>query len=255
MLINEILGIKKFQGMTREQIVTWVRQHGDFKFLGSGYASHVFEYNGAVYKFWVFDPPYEKFVAYALNHQDNPFLPKFRSGIRKVPASFMKKHKDQAQNVKWIKMEKLQVGDRASIPKVVVVDSGDPIGLDLVIMFASMSDPESNGRFYPQYTRREYLENRLLWESAKSEFEKRGRRLEDKAPGKLNRVGNQLIDLMMDLIAIAEKGKLELDDKHDNFGLRGSQGVILDPFWSKAAVAKNQRLNVFDFADAWAGKK
>lgn len=106
-LLKELLGVKKFQDQTADEVIDYLKSHfSSLKPLGQG-ASGVALTDGAnVYKFWLVDSAYDDFIQYCMKHQSNPLLPKLKSGIKTMPAFFLR-HKDSPDVVKYVKMERL----------------------------------------------------------------------------------------------------------------------------------------------------
>lgn len=106
MLLKELLGVKKYANHSSSEIEALLKKGGEFVPIGKGVHASAFLYNNKVYKFWVADRAYEKFIDYVMKNQDNPWLPKLHSGIKTMPPFF--KHYKDVKDVKWIKMEKLE---------------------------------------------------------------------------------------------------------------------------------------------------
>ena len=109
-LLDEVMGVKKFANMTFDEVLDYVNQHtgpGKFQVLGHGNSAVALKKGNVCYKFWFKDDAYEKFVKYCLEHQDNPFLPKFYGGIKTLPAFFLRS-KNAPDRISYIKMELLE---------------------------------------------------------------------------------------------------------------------------------------------------
>ena len=105
--IDEMIGGKKFQNMTSQDIEKYFRGGlNSVKLLGSGMHAVALQIGNEVYKFWLLDSAYEAFAKYCLSHQDNKFLPKFHGDIRTMPAFFLR-HEGAPDVIKYVKMEKL----------------------------------------------------------------------------------------------------------------------------------------------------
>ncbi len=109
MRIDELVGVKRFAGMTSAQIVDFLRSNlgSNLTLLGNGSFGAAITNGKDVFKIWMQDSAYTDFVRYALNNQNNPFLPKFKSGVKKMPAFFLR-HEEAPDFVYYVKMEKLE---------------------------------------------------------------------------------------------------------------------------------------------------
>ena len=247
--LDELIGVKKFHGKSKAEVIKQVKKEGKYKLLGKGAHGHAFEYKGAVYKFWSYDPPYDAFVKYALANQDNPFVPKiFSKKIRTLPASFLSKHPDHPDTVNWIKMEKLTPG-KATMK---VTAAGHPLSLTTALGIARHSSAESSGSKYSRSDRKELIKRSLVW-YAMSKAEPKKYNVDEMftkpMPGKLSNEGEDLLEFLLGLVEVGDANGVELDDhKDDNFMMRGSQVVFIDPFFTYEAVEKNREMNVYDFS-------
>jgi hypothetical protein len=241
MKLNELIGVKKFQGKTRKDVQQHAETEGKYKILGAGYAGTAVEYNGIVYKFWSSDPPYEEFVRYALNNQGNPFLPKILSKkINTLPASFLNKSEDHPETIKWIKMEKLQ--QRRIFFKVTT--SGKTLRMKEIMSIAARSKEAAAELGWNQ---REYIEKGMVWDAYTSANTKWHERANDQLPGQLTEEAKELADTLYDLVLISQKHGIKLDNQHDsNYMLRGDQAVLIDPFWSTESVELNNKLRDYE---------
>lgn len=91
--LNELSGVKKFATMDHQEVLNYLKKTlGDtnFKPLGSGAHGTAVLVGNTVYKFWMMDSAYTDFVKYAKKKPNNPFLPKFLSEIRRMPAFFFR---------------------------------------------------------------------------------------------------------------------------------------------------------------------
>lgn len=108
--VDELVGVKKFANMTHLDIVKYLKDtfgEGRFRVLGDGTNAIALELNGVVYKFWLKDSAYEDFVRYAAKNQDNPLLPKIRSGIKELPAFFVRSNL-APDTIRYVKLEFLE---------------------------------------------------------------------------------------------------------------------------------------------------
>lgn len=116
--LNELMGVKKFANMSAEQIISFIeREFGDsqkLRVLGQGANGVAIEVQGQVFKMWMNDSAYRDFISYVQGHSSNPFLPKLQSGIKKMPAFFLRRE-DAGSVVSYVKMEKLEpIGSMAN---------------------------------------------------------------------------------------------------------------------------------------------
>jgi hypothetical protein len=109
MLLNELVGVRKFFDLSLDELIFAFVKHSGYKNLGKGFFAYVFKNPkkpDEVIKFWVNDPAYEKFVSYAEKHQDNPCLPKLKGKIKTI-SSFHKRLVGFPEKIKYIRMELL----------------------------------------------------------------------------------------------------------------------------------------------------
>lgn len=109
MKLFELTGVKSLANKTMKDLIDDITGSGS-KFVRAGdghYAQVLSHESGVVYKFWAKDSAYEKFVEFAAKNQNNPHLPKFKSGIKTI-TTFFDAPKDFPDKIKYIKMEKLE---------------------------------------------------------------------------------------------------------------------------------------------------
>lgn len=240
MRLDELIGVKKFQGKTRKDVQQHAEKEGKYKILGAGYAGTAVEYKGVVYKFWSSDPPYEHFLRYAMSNQSNPFMPKILSKkIGTLPAGFLDTHEDHPETIKWIKMEKLQ--QRRIFFKV--TESGKTLRMKEIMRVAVRSQDAAAGLGWSQ---KEYIEKGMVWD-AHTGTKPWHDQADDALPGKLTKEAQELANTLYDLTMIAQKHGVKLDDQHDsNYMIRGDQAVLIDPFWSTESVELNDKLRDYE---------
>ena len=106
----ELNGVKRYRDMTKDRFLSHIinTQKGqEIKFLGSGSYGCAIKIRDQVYKLWQLDSAYTDFVNYALQHQSNPFLPKFDpAGIKQMRAFFLQVP-GSPEYINYIKMEEL----------------------------------------------------------------------------------------------------------------------------------------------------
>lgn len=113
MKLDELLGVKRIKDLPKSSLVRFLDEYTPYKNAGSGHFANVFEKDGVIYKFWIMDPAYDKFIEYVEKHKDNPHLPKFLSR-RKQLTAFHRRHKDHPKKINYIKIEKL--GKNSKLP-------------------------------------------------------------------------------------------------------------------------------------------
>lgn len=108
MRIDEITGVKSMHSMSLDKLIQAFVEQTGYKELGSGKAAFVFKHptKNEVIKFWVADKAYESFVNYAMANQNDPFMPKFLSGIKTIRA-FHTRHGATPADIKYVRMEML----------------------------------------------------------------------------------------------------------------------------------------------------
>lgn len=109
--LNELMGVKRFANMSTDQIIKFIQKEfgddGKMKVLGTGANGVAIEVGGVVFKMWMHDSAYSDFIKFVQSHPDNPFLPKLLSGVKKMPAFFLR-HEEAGSVVNYVKMEKLE---------------------------------------------------------------------------------------------------------------------------------------------------
>lgn len=240
MKLFELVGIKKFDGLTRNEILKLATADGKFGSLGSGIASHVVEYNGNAYKFWFVDDGYEAYVKLARS-SNNPYYPKFLSDVKTIKADFIKKHKSAPDVIKYVKMEKLKVQPESStITGQIKIGDGLTIDLSRAFYFARyIIEPYS----VKIINNKNWLARCLLYAAQNPDKHPSGGMDagEDEVSINLfNTTGKQLVEALIEITELGKSIGQVLDtNKNENFGLRGNQFVFLDPFISLSTVSKN----------------
>lgn len=244
MKLNEILGIKQLKGKTRSEVGEIAIAGGKWKKLGEGYASVVYEYEGVVYKFWYSDPPYDKFVAWALEHPNKHF-PKFLSKIKKVPADFLAKHPSTPKNMKYIMMEKIDT----SITPDYEVKLNSKYSLSIRRIYYNISDILSfmTGKRPEWY---EWLcDSCLLSAEHEANGLSGGRTLwqvvndKVKPETELDEDAKLFFKALIEIFQLTDYEKVKLDlNNISNYGVgkQGSTLVIYDPLMSWGSHSKNK---------------
>jgi len=106
--IDELTGIKKFYNSDMHKVIRSITGPGaKFANSGEGALAKVFSHqSGIIYKFWVYDPAYEAYIAYCLENQQNRHVPILYSPIKTLQ-SFFKRPLYFPDVIKYVKMEKL----------------------------------------------------------------------------------------------------------------------------------------------------
>jgi hypothetical protein len=120
MRLDELIGIKHLATKHPVEVVNWLKQEFDsgrtkLRLLGRGSNGVALTNGEIVFKLWLKDSAYEDFARLSMKHQDNPFFPKFKTGIRSLPRVFQSLEvydKDGEQidlsAIRYVKMELLQ---------------------------------------------------------------------------------------------------------------------------------------------------
>jgi hypothetical protein len=111
MLLQELLGVKRFHKMTKTEMLLFINRAfkaGDTKleWVGRGAAGTVLTDGTDIYKFWLKDDGYDAYIEYVHKNQGNPYLPKLKSAPKSMP-TFHKRTSDVPDRVRWVKMERL----------------------------------------------------------------------------------------------------------------------------------------------------
>lgn len=106
MNLTELIGVKKYRDLTADQLAKLMHDMTPFKLQGKGAFASAFEKDGKIYKFWLADAGYDKFLEYVEENQDNPCLPKLLSKVKTVTA-FFKRPEHAPSKVKYVQLEKL----------------------------------------------------------------------------------------------------------------------------------------------------
>ena len=107
MRLTELTGVKKYQDMTQDELATLLNDMTPYKKVGKGTFSHVFKKDDKIYKFWLGDSAYDKFLDYVVKHPLNLCLPKLLSKV-KVIKTFFKRHVKTPGEIKYVQLEELK---------------------------------------------------------------------------------------------------------------------------------------------------
>ncbi len=232
--------------MTATEVLDQFRAHygnGPIKLLGQGANGAAIMIGDNVYKFWMQDSAYTAFVQYCLTNPNNPFLPHFKSNIKKIPAFFIR-HENAPDYVNFIKMEKLA-----------------PYRTDYWFeMNMEIDTTEDEDEYVPSsfklnavdYALRNLKDGENPLEGVVRSFSKL-----ESHQYTVEDLGKDLILYINTYQAIKNLG-FNMDLHDENFMVRsGGQLVILDPITSKADLDLNMMFYKFDqklFRDDNEGK-
>lgn len=225
--LMELAGVKRFNTMTSREIAEYFKGlTGDqpVSFVGSGTSAIALKIGNTIYKFWQLDSAYEAFVKYCQGNTNNPFLPKFLSDIKTMPAVFMR-HTQAPDDVHYIKIETLQSNDDIMSTTFETKDGKSLTLHDITSIIINVKSFWTS----PEKSLIKYLNSHLG-----------GKYTLDDLTDPLK----QLIQTLMDLRTLGFK--LDLHD--GNFMMRGNQLVIIDPLFDPADVNLNKRFRAFDQA-------
>lgn len=108
MKLDELLGVKHLYDKHLNDVLKVFTTGSTYKKLGQGATATAFAQGDEyVYKFWLKDTSYEKYVNYCLDNQDNPHIPVLYSDIKKLH-SFFTRVEDFPDKIRYIKMERLK---------------------------------------------------------------------------------------------------------------------------------------------------
>lgn len=107
MKLFELIGVKKLQDKTQDELVKLISTMTPYKHVGHGAYSEVFKKDGKIYKFWMGDSAYDSFIDYVIKHHENPCLPKILSRV-KVLKTFFKRHVKAPNIIKYVQLEELK---------------------------------------------------------------------------------------------------------------------------------------------------
>ena len=228
--LNELVGVKKFRGMTATEIQDWIDNNlgkGDARVLGRGAHGSAIMLGQNVYKLWLQDSAYEDFVNYALEHTGNPFLPQFLSGIKQMPAFFLK-HKQAPDYVNYIRMEKLTL---ALGKNFYVFNLTNGLTLNWHQALEVFYDLQRYNNATDIPSNLNYITT-LISEQLGTDV------TQEHLP----------LDLMTFLHTLMDIRNLghSLDIHHMNFMMRGKQLVILDPIKNESDNNLNHQFHMFD---------
>ena len=228
--LTELAGVKKFQDMTATEILDEIKSKlgsGPVKLLGMGKHAAAIKIGNDVYKFWLVDSAYTSYVNYCLANQSNPYLPKFKSGIKRMPAFFVR-HIDAPNYVNYIRMEELRGHELIMDREIQVFHNTDEFTMRLSYVMILMDKITPNEDPVEQFI---YLANRYqsYWTP-------------------LIKLSDDLELLVKTIFEISQlNGSHELDLYSDNFMIR-SDGhlVIVDPLINLEDLALNKQFVIFD---------
>lgn len=237
----ELAGVKRFRDMTASEILDYYKSllgggGRDIMVLGRGASGAALQIGNNVYKFWLVDSAYKDFVTYCLAHSNNPFLPRFLSGIKTMPAFFIR-HEDAPDNVNYVKMEKLSTGGSRTAW----------YSFELNVEFHDEDDKDERGHLASVYLRDVmYIVEMIGNTEIPYQVEFLNRLNKSKGHTyKQSDLSSELVLIVDTLVAIKQLGHT-LDLHGDNLMYRGEQLVILDPIANKDDLALNRAFDKFD---------
>lgn len=216
MKLQEIKGTKSLKFTDADELVQKLIDQGFFKKkLGRGMYGIAFELqNGDVLKCWASDPAYEKFIEYCAAHKSNPYLIKPKGKMRRIPLSYVDQEYDseEAAFFRFIRLEKLE-------PVSSLKDFGYPDGSQdraerFLNSFQNTAIYQGYDEEVPPLDGKDEMFKYLGLDPAKVTTEFRKNILE-------------IAKLVIHFRHETDFGELDL--QLGNFGMRGSQVVIMDP--------------------------
>jgi len=116
-IINELVGVKQFANMNAQEVLDYIKNtmgSTNIQVLGQGSMGAALKIGSTVYKLWQQDSAFTDFVKYAKANSNNPYLPKFFTDVKRMPAFFIR-HEDSGDYVNYVRMEELApLGDLLS---------------------------------------------------------------------------------------------------------------------------------------------
>lgn len=103
------MGVKQFANMNAQEILDYIRNtlgSNNIQVLGQGSMGAALKIGSTVYKLWQQDSAYTDFVEYARANSNNPYLPKFFTDVKRMPAFFVR-HEESGDYVNYVRMEGL----------------------------------------------------------------------------------------------------------------------------------------------------
>ena len=134
MKLNELLGVKHLHGIHQNELNDVLGKMTEIKFMGKGHYASVFELKGQIYKFWIKDGGYEKFIEF-VKDTESPALPRLLSPVKTLTAFFTRTQitPDKVKYVKIEKLEKVHHQDRLK------VNSHDTVSIDDLLRVMNLS--------------------------------------------------------------------------------------------------------------------
>lgn len=238
----ELAGVKRFHDMTATEVILYIQDNfgsKNIKVLGNGVHAYAVMIGNAVYKFWLKDDAYTDFVKYCQSNKSNPFLPRFLSDIKRMPAFFIR-HKNAPDYVNYVKMEHLQNNDQKFQNFVFTLNVPNDVdtkkrlvGINQIIAFVDnashTNDPVSSFlQLFSQYNEYKYTNDQLP---------------------------DDMVLFIKTLFEIKSLNhNYELDLHMGNFMWRGEQLVILDPLFNSDDFNINSIFAEFDSGSYGLGK-
>jgi hypothetical protein len=228
MQLDELMGVKKFATMNHSDVIEYINSTfgpGKFEEIGGGSNGVALARGDTVYKFWFKDSAYEDFVSYCEKNKSNPYLPKFKSGVKELPAFFVRSL-EAPDRIRYIKMERLTVNRQAAI-QVTEPPHAQIQGIEyLCDRMSSLLKGMSVDKLLDHYVK--FFDDEEI-----------------DAPVKLTAEFKLLIKTMGDLFKITSNSGHIFDIHEGNFLVRGEQPVIIDPMANESDLGINYQISNF----------
>jgi hypothetical protein len=228
--LTELMGVRKFTNMTSSQVIKYLRDTfgiGDVSILGSGACGVAIKIANNVYKMWMLDSAYGDFVKFCQANPNNPTLPRMLSGIKRIPAFFLR-HQSAPNYINYVKIEQLQPVDYTQFR--FIIQNTSVSAIDVVSLFDTCrrSDDIHADIVLRLNRRAEFVDQELLTVDDFSSDLK------------------SFIDALIGIYKIRRIGGHELDFHSGNFMARGDQLVIIDPLYNEDDLDMNDTFLTFN---------
>lgn len=103
------MGVKQFANMNAQEVLDYIKNtlgSNNIQVLGQGAMGAALKIGSTVYKLWQQDSAYTDFVKFSRANPNNPYLPKFFTDVKRMPAFFIR-HEDSGDYVNYVRMEGL----------------------------------------------------------------------------------------------------------------------------------------------------
>jgi len=229
MKLYELTGIKHLYDKQLGDLIKFISKPGSkFKKAGRGAMAQVFSHeDGTMYKFWIKDNAYEKYIDYCLDNQDNPHVPIFYTPIKTLH-SFFTRPKSFPDEIRYIKMEKLKpVGEFEKWRGL----KGNYNSIESVI-YIMIYYYDNNGKYIRQ-DKKEKLKDKDL------NFDPHFFESYDSVTPESKKEILDTFKIVQFVKKTIGKNNIRLDLHLGNIMKRGSQVVITDPMANNKAIQYN----------------